>query len=422
MESIEKVHVTRQTRFGVLWYNADFLKLWGGETVSLFGSQVTTLALPLTAILVLHATVFQVGILNAVGFAPFLFVTVYAGVWVDRRRRRPILIAANLGRAVLLGGIPVLALMGRLQIGYLFIIWFLVGIGTVFFQLAYQSFLPSLVPARHLAEGNSKLSASESVAEIGGPGLAGVLLQVVIAPVALLVDALSFLVSAVSLVRIKTPEPIHAASATQRNLWREIAEGFRMTFGDPRLRAFAGEAATYNLFWQIIATLFVLYAVRDLHMTPVLIGAVIAAGSAGGLLGALVTNWLAQRAGVGRIIVGGSLLSSVAPLAFPLARDGQAGSIALLLAAFFLSGCGVTAYNVHAVSLRQAITPAHLLGRMNASYRTITYGVIPIGALLGGLLGQTLGLRTALVLGAVGLTLSWIWLAFSPVMRMQTIA
>jgi MFS family permease len=194
------------TRFGALWHQADFLKLWAGETVSLVGSQVTILALPLTAVILFKATSVQLGFLYAAGFAPFLFLTLFAGVWVDHHRRRPILLVTNIGRGVLLGLIPVLAVMGWLRIEYLYVIALLVGCLTVLFYLAFQAFLPILVQRDHLVEGNSKLSASQSMAEISGPGLAGVLVQLVTAPIALVVDALSFFVAAGSLVLIRTPE------------------------------------------------------------------------------------------------------------------------------------------------------------------------------------------------------------------------
>jgi MFS family permease len=403
-------------RPGSLWGHRDFLRLWGGETISLIGSQVTTLALPLTAISLLHASAFQVGLLNAAGFAPFLLVTLFAGLWIDRQPRRPILIAANVARAILLGIIPLLALTKHLGMVQLDLIWFLAGIGTVFFHLAYQAFVPSLLRPEQFTEGNSKLTASESLAEIGGPGLAGVLLQILAAPLAITFDAASFVVAALSLRGIRKAEPPLPPTPRGHPL-RDIAGGFRLTLSDARLRAFAGEATTYNLCWQVMTAVFVLYLVRVLHLAPVVIGLIFAAGSMGGLVGALVTDGLARRWGVGRVIVAAACISCIAPLAFPLAHDGQPGAVALLMVAFFVCGGGVTACNVHAISLRQALIPMHLRGRMHATYRVITYGAIPIGALLGGVLGQNLGLHTTLLLGAIGLACAWLWL--TPLRRMR---
>src|ERR1051326_7208390 len=274
--------------FGELWHHADFLKLWTGETISLFGSQITLLALPLTAISVLHATTFQVGLLNAAGFAPFLFLTLFAGVWIDHHHRRPILLVSNIGRAFLLGLIPLLAFMGWLRIEELYVIALLAGCFTVFFYLAFQAFFPTLVQQDHLVEGNSKLSASQSMAEIGGPGIAGILVQFVGAPFAILVDALSFCIAGFSIMLLRTPEPPSTTPMNRHKQLREIGEGFRITFRNRYLLAFAGEAATYNLFWQMILAVFVLYAVRNLHLSPGILGLLFAVGSIGALLGAVL--------------------------------------------------------------------------------------------------------------------------------------
>ncbi|MDQ6661423.1 MAG: MFS transporter, partial [Chloroflexota bacterium] len=341
-------------RFGALWQHADFLKLWTGETISMFGSQVSTLALPLTAVVLLRATSVQLGFLYAAEFAPFLFLTLLAGVWVDHRRRRPILIITNVGRAMLLGLIPLLAYPGWLRLEYLYIIALLVGCLTVFFYLAFQAFLPTLVQRDQLVEGNSKLSASKSIAEIGGPGLAGLLVQLVTAPIAIVVDAISFLVAAGSLMLIRAPESTPAPSANVHGLLSEIGEGFRITFSNRYLRAFAGEAATYNLFWQVILTVFVLYAVRELGFSAGVLGLIFAVGSVGALLGALLIGYTARRIGVGRTIVGAAALSDATLLVLPFITKSTGGAILILLGAFFLQGIGITGCNVHVDSIRQA--------------------------------------------------------------------
>jgi len=406
-------------RFGALWRHPDFLKLWAGETVSLIGSQVTTLALPLTAVILLKATSMQLGFLYAAGFAPFLFLTLFAGVWVDHSRRRPILLVTNIGRAVLLSLIPVLAVMGWLRIEYLYVIAVLVGCLTVVFYLAFQAFLPVLVQREHLVEGNSKLSASQSIAEIGGPGLAGVLVQIVTAPIAMVVDALSFFVAAASVALIRTPESRPAASTNMHGLPREIGEGFRVTFSNRYLRAFAGEAATYNLFWQVILTVFVLYAVRELHYSAGILGLLFAVGSAGALCGALLTGYTARRIGVGLTIVATAALGDVPLLVLPFITRSTTGALILLLCAFFLQGIGITGCNVHVDSIRQALIPDRLQGRANASYRLLVSGALPVGALLGGFLGAWIGLQLTLLVGAVGLLSTWLWIVFSPVPRLR---
>jgi MFS family permease len=309
-------------RLDGLWRQPDFLKLWAGQTVSLFGSQVTTLALPLTAVLVLRATPVQMGILGAAQFLPYLLLTLFAGVWVDRRRRRPMLIVADLGRAGLVGLIPLLALLGWLRMDALYGIALLLGVLTVLFDLAYQSYLPALVQRTHLIEGNSKLQVSASVAEIGGPGLAGLLVQVITAQGAVLVDAGSFLVSVLSLTLIHKPEPAPVAPPTRQNVRRELAEGLRLTFGNRYLRALAGEAATSNGFGEAITTLFVLYAVRQLGIGPERLGLILATGSIGALVGSATAGTLGRRFGVGPTIVGSMLLACLPLLVVPLAGPG----------------------------------------------------------------------------------------------------
>lgn len=406
-------------RFAGLWRQPDFLKLWAGQTVSLFGSQVTTLALPLTAVLVLRATPVQMGILGAAQFLPYLLLTLFAGVWIDRRRRRPMLIVADVGRAGLVGLIPLLALLGWLRMDALYGIALLLGVLTVFFDLAYQSYLPALVERAHLLEGNSKLQVSASVAEIGGPGLAGVLVQVISAPGALVMDAVSFLASVLSLALIHKPEPMPAVSPTRQNVRRELAEGLRVTFGNRYLRALAGEAATSNGFGEVITTLFVLYAVRQLGIGPERLGLILATGSIGALVGSATAGAIVRRFGVGPTIVGSMLLGCLPLLLVPLA-DGPPLVVNLLLVlAFFVSGCGVALSNVQVISLRQTITPDHLLGRVHASYRTVVTGAIPLGALLGGFLGGAIGLRPALLVAALGVACAPLWVLFSPVPRLR---
>jgi len=329
-----------------------------------------------------------------------------------------VLIVANLGRALLLAAIPVLALRGQLSIAALVVIALLVGVCTVFFEVAYPSFLPRLVAHDQLVEANGKLTASASVAEIGGPGLAGVLIGLVTAPVAILADALSFLVSAASLLAIRTPEPT-PLRADGRHLWRDVREGFAATFANPYLRAFAGEAATYNVCWNALQAVLVLYAVRALGLDAATLGVVLAIGSVGALLGALLTDRIARRCGIGATIVGASVLGAVSTLLIPLADGRTGGTLALLGLSLFLRGAGVTGCNVQVYALRQAITPDRLMGRTNGVYRLLTYGFIPLGALAGGVLGDRIGLRPTLAIGATGVSLSWLWLFFSPARTIQ---
>ncbi|HEX5502891.1 MAG TPA: MFS transporter [Thermomicrobiales bacterium] len=411
------------TRLEGLWRHPDFLKLWGGQTISVFGDQIALLALPLVAVLTLNAGAVEMGILGAAERAPFLLVGLFAGVWVDRLRRRPILIGADAGRALLLGSIPAAALLGALTVHYLYVIAFLVGILTVFFDVAYQSYLPVLVSRERLVEGNSKLEVSNSVATIAGPGLAGALVQLLSAPLALLADALSFVVSVVSLLWIGAPEPAprpaDAADGARAGLWREIGEGLRVVLGNRLLRAIAGCTGTSNLFGSMMFAVFVLYATRDLGLSPALLGVVLAAFGPGGLLGALLAGPAARRLGVGPAIVGSIAVGGVAGLLVPLAAGPAAVTVPLLMAWGFVSGVTTPIYNITQVSLRQQITPDRVQGRMNATMRFIVWGTMPIGALAGGFLGQFIGLRPTLLVGAVGSLLAILWVFFSPVRALR---
>jgi MFS family permease len=390
-----------------LWRHPDFLKLWAGQTVSVFGDQIAFLALPLVAVLTLEANAVEMGILGAAERAPFLLVGLFAGVWADRVRRRPILIGADIGRVFLLGSIPAAALFGWLTLPYLYVVAFLVGILTVFFDVAYQSYLPVLVSRERLVEGNTKLEVSNSVATIAGPGLAGALVQLVTAPMALLVDACSFVISVVSLLAIGAHEPAPRPAGTtdggRAGVWQEIGEGLRVVLGSRILRAIAGCTGTSNLFSSMTFAVFLLYVTRDLGISPALLGVVLAAFGPGGLIGALLAGPLARRLGVGRVIVGSIGL----------------GGVMNLVVWGFIGGVAGPIYNITQVSLRQQITPDRVQGRMNATMRFIVWGTMPIGALLGGFLGQFIGLRPTLLVGAIGSLLAVLWVYFSPVRTLQ---
>ena len=405
-------------RFTGLWRHPDFLKLWAGQTISTFGSLVSRFALPVTAILILRATPLQITLLSVAELAPGLLVSFFAGAWVDRLRRRPILIAADLGRAVLLGTIPGAALLGILHIEQLYLVALAVSILTVFFDVAYRSYLPSLVRREEVLEGNSKLQASNSVAEVAGFGLAGVLVQALTAPVAILTDALSFLVSAFSVVIIRKPEPPSAPAGEQANAWREIGQGIRLLLGNPVLRAIAATTGTFNLFRSLFGVVIMLYFIRELHLEPVVMGPLFALGGVSAFFGAVLAGWFTRRWGVGRTLIGGLLLGGFLSLLIPLA-GGPLLLVLVLLAIPQLFGDGAdTIYEINQLSLTQTMIPDRLQGRMNASIRFIEWTAMLLGLLVGGLLGQTVGLRATLLVGAIGGLLSALWLVFSPVRKL----
>jgi MFS family permease len=406
-------------RFTGLWRHREFVKLWTGQTISQFGTQVSALAIPLTAALALNASPAQMGLLAAFEFAPFLLLSLFAGVWVDRTRRRPILIVSDIGRAVFLGSIPLAALLGVLGIEQLYVVALVTGIFTVFFDVAYQSYLPALVTREHLVEGNSKLEVSRSVAQIAGPGIAGGLVQLITAPMAVLVDALSYVASVVSLLLIHVPEPA-PYRAKHETMWPQLREGLAVVVGNPLLRSIAGCTATSNLFGNAMQAVYILYITRELGLQPALIGLIFAASGPGALLGALLAGKLADTFGLGRTIVGSIFVGGLSGLLVPLAGGPPLVTTGILMVAAFFGGVANPVYNINQVSLRQAITPDHLQGRMNASMRFIVWGTIPIGALLGGALGQAIGLRPTIVAMVLAELLAPAWVLFSPVRQLRS--
>ncbi len=398
-----------------LWRHPDFLKLWAGETISLLGSQVTLLALPLVATVTLAATPVQMGILGTLQYIPWLIVGLPAGAWIDRMRRRPIMIAADLIRAALLGSIPIAALAGILQVGHLYLVAFLVGVMNVFFDIAYMAFLPSLLPGDALMEGNAKLQTSASIAEIAGPGLAGVLVQWLTAPVAFAADAFSFAVSALSLAWIGGREAAPMRAPGRGHVAGEIREGLRFVFSNPILRAFAAASMITNFFIDMHLAVYVMFAIRVLNFSPVLIGGIYAVGSLGGLLGSVLADRLPKHLGLGPVIVGTQILVTAAVLAIPLAGGFPELAVPVITLAQALWGFGVVVYVVNTVSLRQIITPPHLQGRAAASLRFVSWGIAPLGFLFGGILGEWIGLRETLIAAALGPALSVAWILLSPV-------
>ncbi len=407
------------TPAGGLWRHRDFLLLWTGQTISLIGSEVTLLALPLTAVLALHATAFQMGVLRALQYVPALLIGLFAGVLIDRMRRRPILVTADLLRAVLLGSIPVAAVVGALNLGYLYGVSLLIGVLTVIFEVAYVAFLPVLVARDQLVDANGRLEASRSFASILGPGLGGLLVQALSAPIAIAADALSFLVSVLflGLVRVPEPRPVRSVHPSVR---REIGEGLRTVLHHPILRATLISSGITNFFSAIFNSLYVLYLVRGLGVAPAAIGGVILIGSVAGLAGAVVAGRAARILGSGAIIMLGMALIAAGGVLVPIIPPISALAIPLLALSVALIATGDSFYNINTASLRQAITPDRLQGRVTASLRFVIWGAQPFGALLGGALGEGLGLRPTLVFVAAGWLLALTMLALSPIRRLRT--
>jgi MFS family permease len=396
---------------GSLWRHPDFMKLWVGQTISLIGSQVTLLALPLAAILLFDATPFQVGVLSTFEFLPFVLFGLPAGVWVDRMRRRPVLVVADVGRFVVLGTVPLAYALDALTMAQLYAVAFLTGIFTVFFDVAYGAYLPALVDRSRLVEGNSKLEISRSGAQLAGPGIAGVLVQAFTAPVAVLADAVSYLVSVGSLLLIRHPEPAPAVDEGA-SMRREVMEGLRYVAGHRYLRPLAVCVGSLNLFSQLGQTVLLVFAVRELDMSPGLIGVVLTLGNFGFLAGAFTAGKAGRTVGVGPTLIGAAFLIGVAFVFAPLATPETA--VPMLIIYGIVGTFGGVMFNVNARSLAQSITPDRLLGRTIATLRFMVWGTIPIGAFLGGILGSRIGLRPTLWIAVIGELLSFIPPLLSP--------
>ncbi len=397
-----------------LWRDTDFLKLWMGQTISMFGSSLSRLAIPLIAALMLDATPAEMGFLAAAGTTPSLLIGIFAGVWIDKFKRRSILIVSDVGRAILLITIPVAAYLGILRMVQLYSVSFLVGIFSVFFDITTRSYLPSLIDRTRLFEGNSKLELSGSITAIGGPSLAGLIIEAVTAPIAILFDSVSYLLSAVCILFIKHREQTPVKSNIP--ILPQVREGLKVVIGNPFLRAFVGCLATSNFTSNIFFALYILFGVRELGMNAAQLGLVYGLGASGALFGAVLAPWIGARLGTGRTLILGALIGSleVMPVIFATPSTAEA----LLFLSSWLGNFGWVLYNVFAVSMRQAIVPITLQGRVNATFSFLVAGMLPLGAIAGGWLGTSLGLRNAITIAAIGSCLSFLWVVLSPARRM----
>ncbi|MDQ6708987.1 MAG: MFS transporter [Candidatus Dormibacteraeota bacterium] len=386
---------------GRLWRNGDFVRLWSAQTVSTFGSLITRPALPFLAILVLNAGPAQIAILRAADHVPGFLIGLFAGVVIDRFRRRPVLIAADIGRALVLGSIPLVALTGHVTIEQLFAVALLASMLSVFFDVGFESYLPAVVPAPRLFEANGKIAASLSVAEVSAFGIAGWLVQIFTAPVAILIDAVTFLFSAGFIGSIRTPESRTQRTAGGTGVFREIREGLGILWRDPTLRALAGAFAALELSFGIVGTVISLYVLRELGFTPGPLGLIFAVGGAASLIAALVAPRLTAAVGVGSTLVGGLLLTGLGILLLPLAHGAGLLAFALLVAQQVIGDGGATVFDINQSSLRQTIAPARVLGRINAATRSAGLGATLVGIAISAVLAQGAGYRAALVAGAI---------------------
>ncbi|HJD82341.1 MFS transporter [Kitasatospora aureofaciens] len=404
-----------------LWHNHDFLRFWVGETVSLLGTQVTNLALPLTAIGAFGATDEQVGLLRFLQLVPYLGLALVIGVWADRHRRRPVMLGANLVRLVLLALVPLLYWWHALDLPVLMVIACTVGIASVVFDVSWMSYVPVLVKSpEHYVEASARMGTASSAADVAGPGLGGVLVSAVGAPVAVLVDACSYAVSLLSLLSIRTTEPAPAPAA-ERRLWRELKDGMGWVMRDRVLRSLALIGFCCNFSMITVWTMFLLYGHHDLRLGDGTIGAVFSTASVGGLIGALVARRVIARFPLGRVYLVGQSALLLGPGLIPAAAGPRPVMIGMFVLSFFTTYLGLGVAGVIIVSLRQAVTPQSMMGRMTAAFRTLLFGGGSLGGLAAGLLTGRLGARGALVVAAVGSAAVVVGLLVSPVSRLRAL-
>jgi predicted MFS family arabinose efflux permease len=402
-----------------LWLHGDFLKLWAGETISLFGSLVGRSALIFTAVLVLHATPLEIGVLGAAELLPDVLFGLVAGVWVDRLRRRPIMIVADIGQFAVLATIPLAYAFDALTIGQVFAVAFVAGTFHVFFYVSYWTYLPTLVEKDAILEGNSKMAGTWAVAEVAGFGVSGWLVQVLTAPVAILVDSLSFLVSAAALLRIRKPEPQPKPAEERTGVRQEIVEGGRAIIHEPVLRATAVAHALAGFSFRVYGAVYLLYATDVLGFKPGVLGMTWGVGGATSLVGAMFAGRAAARLGLGPALTLGLTGMGLLMLLFPAAHDASLIALALLVGQQFGDGF-FTIWDINQVTLRQSITAEHVLGRVNAGFRFAGQGAMLAGALTGGVLGEVIGLRSTLILGSGVMLAAGAWLTVTPVWGMRT--
>jgi len=411
---------SRIGRYAGLLREPAFRRLWVAQSISQFGTQITNLALPLVAILVLGASPFEVALLGAVEFLPYLLFTLPAGAWVDRLAKQRVLVVADLGRAAVLATLPAAAILHALALWQVYVVAFVAGSLSVFFDVAYQAILPELVTRDRLQEGNSRLEISRSAAQVLGPGVAGVLVGVLTAPIAILVDAISYLGSAAFLIGLRVRAAVVTAAPTdddplqptRPSLRREVLEGLRFYRASPLLLASSAAIVTANLGGQIGGSIFLVYLVRELGLTPEGIGLAFSIGSLGLLAGAATGSAFGKRLGVGPTLILAATLAGGASFLLVVASSSTA--FALLVLSGLIQGYAVMLININGVSLRQALTPDHLQGRVNATGRWINWSVIPPGAILGGVVATVFGLRATIAIGAVVSLVAVPWLLVSP--------
>ncbi|MFE5739030.1 MFS transporter [Streptomyces celluloflavus] len=401
-----------------LWRDRDFRRLWVGQTASQLGEHTSLVVLPLFAVLTLNAGAGQLGILRAVGQAPILLLSLFAGAWVDGWRARTVMVLTDAGRTLALGAAAAAGLLGRLGLPALFVVAFAIGALSLFFDVAYQTSLVRLVNRDQLVRGNSALEGSRSAAQIGGPALGGALVSLLSAPIAAASSALFFALSFLSIRRIRRHESTPERSPRPSRIWRRIHEGLRFVVGDTSLRTVCLASAAFQFSFAALMTVYLLFLTRQLHLSGTAVGLALAATGPGALLGSLLAARLPSRFGHGAVLVSAAALGDSVLLCVPALHSSAAVTVAALLAINFVFGTGGQLVNVTVMAVRQAVTPDEMQGRTAATITFVGMGLTPLGSLLGGFLTEEWGPRISLLVTAAGMMLSPVLMALSPLARL----
>jgi MFS family permease len=399
--------------------NQAFALFWTGQTVSTLGAQVTAFAVPLLAAITLHATSLQMGLLRAAEFAPFLVFTLPAGVWADLGIRRWLMIAANLVRGVFIMVVPLAVLFGWMHLALLYVVMFVIGSLKVVFEMAYQTYIPEIVERDTLVNANSKIMMSYALGQSTGPGLGGLMVELLGAPMAVLADASTYFLSAICLFKIKHRE---VRVRHRGNILQQIGDGFRYVGQEPHIRSLFCLVTASNFFQNAVMAILVLYATRDLSIRPGVFGITVSVGGIGAVLGAFGAARLGRLFGPGPLVIWSTIMIALAAFCFPLVNTGNLAGVIALAVAYFVLSAGGSAVTVFAWTIRQTLTPSEMLGRMNGAFRFIVTGIMPFGAFFGGWLGEIIGIRTTLVVCAFGLFIASGLSRFSALQALKTLS
>ena len=400
--------------------NQAFALFWTGQTVSTLGAQVTAFAVPLLAAITLHATSFQMGLLRAAEFAPFLVFTLPAGVWADLGIRRWLMIGTNIIRGVFITVVPLAVLFGWMHLAVLYVVMFVMGSLKVVFEMAYQTYIPEIVERETLVNANSKIMMSYALGQSTGPGLGGLMVELLGAPMAVLVDAFAYFLSGICLFKIKHREV--GVRYRRGNILQQIGDGFRYVNEEPHIRSLLCLVTASNFFQNAVMAILVLYATRDLSIRPGVFGMTVSVGGIGAVMGAFGAARLGRLFGPGPFVIWSTIMIALAAFCFPLVNAGNLAGVIALAVAYFVLSAGGSAVTVFAWTIRQTLTPSEMLGRMNGAFRFIVTGIMPFGALFGGWLGEFIGIRTTLVVCAFGLCITSGLSRFSSLQTLKTLS